>query len=223
MERIKNIHEGKRFWICGSGGSLLTVDEKKIPKGDIIMCCNSAVSYFKKFDYAVFTDGTANFSKWYIDLKKIKNITYILLNNEISSISPKTIYLEKNFLSWKFSKDDKQIIGGYDVIHCATHVAYMMGANEIILCGVDLKHYSKTQKHCNSQELIEGTPEGLIQTVTASIKANESLFDGHLGMSLAGWEVISTHNKLNIRSIGVGGNLNIYPVISFNDLINELS
>jgi hypothetical protein len=222
MERIKSIHKGKRFWICGSGGSLLDVDEKKIPKEDIIICCNSAVSYFKKFHYAVFTDGSANYSNWYIKLKGKRNITFILLNNEIDSISKKTIRLEKDFQKWKFTKEDTKIIGGYDVIHCAAHIAFMMGADEIILVGVDLKHVSRFQKHANDQSLIDNAPEGLKQTVRESTASNETLFDGHLGMSLSGWETIKTHNNLKIRSIGVNGNLNIFPLISFENLINEL-
>jgi len=217
MERIIDLHKGKRFWVCGSGGSLLDVVPSEIPKNDIVICCNSATYHFKKFHYAVFTDETANYSNWYLNLK-FKKCKIILLNKAIRKIKAQTIYLEKNFDKWKFSKEDKKIIGGYDVIHCAVHVAYMMGASEIILAGVDLKHLSSTQKHAYSQELIEGAPEGLIKTVSESVRANETLFDGNLGLSLGGWDLIKKQNELNIKTISKDGNLNLYTRTTFKEL-----
>lgn len=223
MNSIRNKHEGKRFWICGSGGSLLDVDEDKIPKEDIIMCCNSSTYHFKnRIDYGVFTDGTANYSDWYIKLKDIKDTIIILLNREISQIKEETILLEKEFDRWDMSKGAEKIIGGYDVIHCATHIAHIMGASEIILCGVDLKHYNSKDKYPYPQDVIDSTPDELKQFIKETSAGNADLFDGHLGMSLGGWDKIKANNDLNIRSIGVDGNLKHYPLIAFNDLINEL-
>lgn len=219
MERIRNKHKGKRIWVCGSGPSLLDVNPYKIPKEDIIICCNSSTYHFKKFHYAVFTDGAANYSNWYLNLKR-KSCTIILLNQEIPQIKKGTIRLTKDFQKWKFNENDTEIIGGYDVVHCATHIAWLMGASEIILAGIDLKHVSSTQKHAHDQKLIESAPEGLKKTVSESTAANPGLFDGHLGLSLSGWDLIKTHNNLNIRSISTKGNLKHYPTISFNDLCN---
>ena len=220
MERILNRHEGKRFWVCGSGGSLLDVIEKKIPKDDIIIACNSSTYHLKNPHYAVFTDETANHSQWFLKLAKSKRTQIILLNPCIPSLKENTIYLEKDFNNWKFSKEDKKIIGGNDVIHCATHVAYMMGASEIILAGVDLKHVSATQKHAHSQKLVDGAPIGLQQTLAESTKANDTLFDGHLGQSLSGWELILGKNHIKVRTIARDTYLKIVDFISFEDACN---
>ena len=218
MERIKDIHKGKRIWVCGSGGSLLDVIPSKIPSEDIIIACNSATLQFDRIDYAVFTDGTANYAKWYTKLKEHPETTIILLSNEIAVISDKTIHLEKDFHKWKFNEDDTKIIGGYDVIHCATHIAWLMGASQIVLAGVDLKHYSKGRKHAHVQEFTEDMPEALRGLVNQNDAANDDLFDGYLGMSLAGWNLIYSHNQLNIVNISTDGNLKIYPTIKFTDL-----
>ena len=219
MEKISGIHKGKRIWVCGSGGSLLDVIPSKIPKQDIIIACNSATYHFDKFNYAVFTDETANYSNWYLNLTK-KRCKVILLNRGIKSIKQHSIRIDKDFSTWDF-KDAEQkgmVIGGYDVIHCAVHLAFMMGASEVILAGVDLKHYSSEQKHANNQELTEDAPQWLKDIISGTTKANNDLFDGHLGASLGGWNLIYEHNQLNITSIATEGNLKLYPLIPFNEL-----
>ncbi len=219
MEKILGIHKGKRIWVCGSGGSLLDVIPEKISKQDIIIACNSATYHFDRFNYAVFTDESANYSEWYLNLKK-KRCRIILLNRGIKSIKQHTIRIDKDFSTWSFeeAKETKRVIGGYDVIHCAVNIAWLMGASEIILAGVDLKHYSATQKHANSQELVNGTPEWMKEIVSKAIAPSNDLFDGHLGASLGGWNLIYEYNQLNVTSIAVNGNLTIYPLIPFNEL-----
>lgn len=219
MEEIIDKHKGKRFWVCGSGGSLLDVIPSKIPKDDIIICCNSSTYHFEKFNYAVFTDETANYSNWYLNLTK-KRCRIILLNRGIKTIKQRTIRIDKDFSTWDFKKAEEtnRVIGGYDVIHCAVHVATIMGASEIILAGVDCKHVDSNNKYPYSQELIDGTPQSLIDIVSKATAANDTLFDGHLGASVGGHERIKEHQKLNIKSIAVNGNLTIYPLIPFNEL-----
>ncbi len=220
MERIKDKHKGKRIWVCGSGGSLMDVIPSQIPKDDIVICCNSSTYHFPRFDYGVFTDGTANYSRWYHNLTK-KKCTIILLNTEIQVIKKGTIQLEKDFNKWKFNPEDTKIIGGYDVVHCAVHIAYLMGASEIILAGVDLKHVSKTKKHAYSQELMSSCPEDLLETILPTFNANNEQFDGHLGASLSGWERIHAHNQLKIFTISNDTNLKLYPHKQFSELCNK--
>jgi uncharacterized Rossmann fold enzyme len=219
MENITNKHKGKRIWVCGSGGSLLDIVPSKIPKDDIVICCNSSTYHFDRFNYAVFTDETANFSNWYLDLKK-KRCKVILLNRGIKAIKQRTIRIDKDFSTWNFKEAEatNRVIGGWDVIHCAVHLAFIMGAAEVILAGVDLKHYTQYNKHAHSQQLTDNAPEWLVELVEESTRANDDLFDGHLGASLGGWKLINEQQKLNITSIATEGNLTIYPLIKFTDL-----
>jgi uncharacterized Rossmann fold enzyme len=218
LQKIKDIHKGKTILVCGSGGSLLDVDTKKLHTNIIVMCCNSATYHFKKFDYGVFTDGTANYSNWYLNLTK-KKCTIINCNQEIPKIKRNTIYFEKNFDNWKFEETDTKVIGGYDVIHCAVHIAWMMGASQIILAGVDLKHMTASRKYAYDQSVNENIPQALLETLQQSLHANDSLFDGYLGASLGGWEKIDKWNtQLRIKTISKDTNLKIYDYTDVNSL-----
>lgn len=217
LQKFRNIHEGKRIWICGSGGSLLNIFPEKIPKNDIVICCNSSTYHFKKFDYAVFTDETANWSNWGLKIKN-KGCKQINCNPSVVAVVKDTTYIEKDFHKWKFNLDDEKVIGGYDVIHCATHIAWIMGASEIILAGVDLKHMSKERKYAYPQTLIKKTSKAFVESLLPTFEANATLCDGNLSISLSGWDLIASNNNLNIKTISSDSNLKIYPFHSFESL-----
>ena len=218
LQKFKDIHKGNRIWICGSGGSLLDIIPEQIPLSDIVICCNSSTYHFKSFDYAVFTDETANWSEWCLGIAD-RNCKQINCNEAVVSVAKDCTYLDKDFSAWKFNESDTKVIGGYDVIHCATHIAWIMGASEIILAGVDLKHISPEKKYAYSQDTIESTPESLTQSLQFGLHANPSLFDGSLGLSLSGWNMINQFNPdLNIKTISNDTNLTIYPYESFESL-----
>lgn len=219
MERFKDKHKGKRIWVCGSGGSLLDVDPSRIPKQDIIIACNSATYHFETMNYAVFTDESVNYNNYYTNLNK-KKCKIILFNNHIDIIKRGTIVVQKQYDVWEFTKTGNKVIGGRDVIHCAVHLAWQMGAGQIILAGVDLKHKDAGHKYAYPNTYNANTPEGLRPTLDESMKANDTLFDGHLGYSLGGWEEINKANpSLPITTIAVNGNLHIYPKKAFNELV----
>jgi hypothetical protein len=218
LQKVRDRHKGKTFLICGSGGSLLDVDVNRLRSDIIVICCNSSTYHFKRFNYGIFTDGTANYSNWYLKLNR-KKCQIINCNTEIMQIKKNTIYFEKDFTNWKFKTFDKKVIGGYDVIHCATHIAWMMGASEIILAGVDLKHMSETQKHSYDQSLISSAPQDLLDTILPTLQANSSRIDGNLGISLGGWDQIDKWNtQLNIKTISKDTNLKLYPYADVNSL-----
>lgn len=219
LKKYKNKHLQKRIWVCGSGHSLLLVDEKKIPKDDILIACNSATYHFNKMDYAIFTDEMANYSNWYLNLNK-KKCKIILCNPAIKKIKHNTTYLNKDFSTWKFN-DDK-VIGGYDIIHCAVHIAYVMGASEIILAGVDLKYKTMTEKYPYSQELIPEAPNHLKETILNGMGTIADCFDGALGLSVGGWNLIIQNNEnLPIKTIALNSNLPKYPYVDVNTLYSN--
>jgi len=217
LQKYRDKHLNKKVWICGSGPSLVMVDEKRIPKEDILIACNSATYHFKKIDYAIFSDEIANYSNWYLELKN-KPCNIILCNSGINRIKKNTTYLDKDFTTWKINKEDSKVIGGYDIIHCAVHIAYVMGASEIILCGVDLM-YNSGIKYPYSQELINEAPEDLKETLKNGMGVVEDNFDGALGLSVGGWKLILENNKdLPIKTISEKTNLPYYPYVNINTL-----
>jgi hypothetical protein len=216
---LKDKHKGKRIWICGSGPSLMEVNPNLIPKEDIIICCNSSTYHFQNFNYGVFTDEMANYSEWYLNLIN-KNCDILLCNERINVIKDNTIIFSKHN-TWDFKSSDDKVICGIDVIHCATHIAWVMGASTIILVGVDLKHINSNQKYPYSQDLIESAPTQYKNIIRESSSANSSLIDIHLQNSLNGWVKIKEKNDLNILNISIDGNLKIYPTKKFEELITQ--
>lgn len=144
MQRFRDIHKGKRIWLFGSGPSLATLDVDRIPGEDIIVACNSAVAKAKKLDYACFTDGGVGCYDYYFDLKN-RDCKVIIFNEaEIKAIKEETYFIKKRDKGdWKFSKQDTEVIYGYDIVHPSMNFAYMLGGSELILCGVDLKTVGK--------------------------------------------------------------------------------
>ena len=217
LQKFRDKHIGKRIWVCGSGPSLEYIDEKRISKNDIIIACNSSTYHFSKFDYCILTDELANYSNWYLNLIN-KPCKIILCNTGINKIKKNTTYIEKEY-NWKLNKDSSKVIYGYDVIHCAVHIAYVMGASEIILAGVDLKYKTPTQKYIYSQELIEEAPQSCKETLAKGMEPGEDSFDGSLGLSLGGWKLINeNNNELPIKTISKDTNLTFYPKIDIETL-----
>ncbi len=226
MLRFKDIHLGKRIWVCGSGGSLLDVITSQLPKEDIIICCNVATKHFDDFNYGVFTDGSVNYYDYFTDLKN-KNCKIILFNKECDIIKEDTFYIEKEHV-FKFNKESNKSIFGADCIHLAVNLAWMMGAKEIILAGVDLKYISEEKKYaypCIPSSVI---PPGLLEMNKYSDvggqgkQTGQSMFDGFLGLSLNYWNKLKEANpNLPIIDISVTGNLKLYPKKTFKEVINE--
>ena len=159
MQRFKDIHEGKRIWVCGSGPSLLKIIPDQIPIDDIVIACNVATKHFKKMDYACFTDESANFYDYHLNLVT-KQCKVILFNEKIKAIKSETFYIKKKHGD-KFDKNANDVIYGTDIIHCAVNLAWMMGAKEIILAGVDLKYSEDGKKYAYLDIPAKDTPEGM--------------------------------------------------------------
>lgn len=218
LQIFKNKHHGKRIWVCGTGGSLLDVNPKLIPDDDIIICCNSSTQHFKgsRIDYACYTDGCNSFDKNYLECKAG---SFILFNEEVQEIHPNTFRVEKKEDNFKFLPDDTKVIFGYDVVHCAVHLAWIMGASKIILAGVDLKH-SNGKKYSYEHRIVDEAPQGIHDILKETGKFNNYRFDGWLGASLGGWELINSLNSnLPIVTISQDTNLKLYPSVPFKDLV----
>src|ERR1035437_4541467 len=227
MLRFKDINLGKRIWVCGGGGSLLTVIPEKIPKQDIVICCNVATKHFENFDYAVFTDSSVNYYDYYLNLNK-KNCKIIIFNEKGITVKVKdeTYYIEKE-QTCKFDKTSNKSILGRDCVHIAVNLAWMMGAKEIILAGVDLKYINENKKYAYAAIPTKDIPSGLLQINKygdaggQGKQTGQYMFDGYLGSSLMYWDEINEANpNLNIVDISIDGNLKLYPKKSFNEVIS---
>lgn len=216
MQRFRDIHKGKRIWLLASGPSLVSLDVDRIPKEDIIMAGNSGVVKANRLDYACFTDGAVVGYDYYHDLKN-RDCKVIVFNEaEIFPIKEQTYFIKKRSKGgWKFSKEDTEVIYGYDIIHCSMNLAYVMGAKELILCGVDLggngKKYHwhdniidlKTNNHFH-----EGWPKADINYGFGAER------NGFMKIRLA-------NPDFKVINISMESTLDCWPKKPFEEIINE--
>ena len=155
LEKLRNIHKGKRCFILGSGPSI-NDEDLTILKNEFTFCSNwfinheqikeLGIDYYCAYDDAFVSDGVNDIwkeklnslgmqcffpTKW----KKfniVKDVHYINYNDKIK------VYKEK-----KFSSDiTKEVYDGATVIiNMCLPIAIYMGFSEIILLGVDNSYY----------------------------------------------------------------------------------
>jgi hypothetical protein len=210
MQKFRDIFLGKRIWVLGCGPSLCEIDFDKIPEDDVILACNSSVMKTDRYNYACFTDGVVPFFEYYhkIPLEKI-----ISFNQD----EVKAGHYIKKCHDIKFTKSDEYVCFGIDITHCTTHLAYMMGAREIMLAGCDC-YVDKDIYHWNNKEKIETTT-----TDNIPISLKQNLKENHsykFGAELGYWDKIYANNpKLPITIVSPNSRIRHFPKKSFNEVI----
>lgn len=212
MQRFLDKHPGKRIWIIASGTSLCDMDLSLIPDEDIIMACNSGVLKTKRIDYACFTDGGVTKFDYYQGLKN-RDCTIISFNEaEVKKIKPEFYYITKrqNRDDWNFSKQDNESVFGIDIINCTMHLAYVMGASEIILCGVDM--YTKGGNyHWHDKDNI---------VLTSSGNTGIPDINNGFGAELNAFNAISIANpELKVTNANPKSKLNCFVKKYYNDIL----
>ena len=158
MKRFRDIHKGKRIWVCGSGPSLLDVIEKKLTGNDIILACNSAVLHFQKPHYFIWVDGGVRFTDYY---KKTlhSNQKCINLNPVVPSPTMNTTEVFGQSSDWGYWKINDYAHFPGNIVQRAVSFAYAMGASQIVLAGCDCSYgypydpiESEKQKNQNYHE-----------------------------------------------------------------------
>lgn len=150
LERLRNIHKGKRCFIIGNGPSLNKMDLSGL-KNEITVGANAIYKEFSKWgfntDYLLFEDPYQTELRA-PDASKVKNTTKIfaLYNSPNVKTDRHTLFMNvrKDKEYWKsskspmFSKDFPNIVYlGGTIIHIAFQLAYHLGCNPIYLIGVD--------------------------------------------------------------------------------------
>jgi hypothetical protein len=207
MQKFRDVFLGKRIWILGCGPSLSDIDFGKIPDNDIILACNSSVLKTDRYNYACFTDGTVPYHQYYHNIPFEKIISF----NEAEI---KAGHYIKKSRKIKFSKDDTDVCFGLDIIHCTTHLAYVMGASEILLCGCDC-YIDGDNYHWNDKENIETKT---IDNTPESFK-NNSIVNYSFGAELNYWDKIYFNNpNLPITIVSPNSRIRNFTKKSFDEV-----
>ncbi len=216
LSAFKNIHEGKRAIVCGSGPSLNNIDFSRVLRAkNIIFACNQSVTCMNDCDYFCMTDHAVPqnaFFEYGVGIStKIATFGHFFKDDIINSkkfykkIKDKILFLERETTNlYEFDKTNK-FIYGIDVVHVASHFAYVTGCSEIVLAGVDLK-YQDDQIYCDP-----------------SIYGNDVDWSGHIStegsleQSFKGWKSM-TSNKIDFFTTSEKSRLSqlmsVFPVES---------
>jgi hypothetical protein len=134
MSFFKDVHKGKRIWVCGTGPSLLDVDVTKLADDDVIIACNSAVKHFANPDYMLVVDKNIEKRDYYIN----QNAKEVILLNDQINIKPsnaREVFFQSSLWGDWGVYDYKHFPG--NSTHRAVSFAFCMGARAIILAGCD--------------------------------------------------------------------------------------
>ena len=148
---FKDKHKGKRIFVAGAGPSLHDIDVEKL-KDNIVISVNSSLPKLDFCNYFVADDiGVKNWD-YYVDLLPtldcISFLYYDKLEKHAGHLNQDKVVWFKH--KWWYSPSDKKynpdglvftkdepIIGARTTTGTAVHLAYIMGAKEIILLGCD--------------------------------------------------------------------------------------
>ena len=141
MRRFIDMHKGARVWVCGTGPSLLFVDESRLKKNDVVIACNSAMLHFKRPDYVMWVDG--GFAKGDAAKRMFASLRpdqkCINLNPVVPSPNRYTAEIFNASQEWGDWRVKKTTHFPGNVTHRAVSFAFAFGASKIILAGCDCR------------------------------------------------------------------------------------
>lgn len=167
LREVKNIYQGKRCFILGTGPSL-TIDDLDKIKNEISFGTNTILKIYDKTEwrpdyYCIIDPNTYSNLEEEIKKRKIENLFYPnnrIRNNNVSgrcfALDHSDIwkmYMPRVFKFTKFSKNiEKKVYDGASVIYAAMQIAVYMGFGEIYLLGVDCNYSVNNTRHANGME-----------------------------------------------------------------------
>jgi hypothetical protein len=167
---LKNIHQGRRCFIVGSGPSLKVEDLNRL-KGEVTFACNKIYLAFEDTAwrptyYSITDDLVAENNKTVIDsldLNKIfeENVRPFFREESAIWLNSLQCCYENGEYDFRFSTNAFEgVYGGWTVIYLQMQLAFYMGIREIYLIGVDFSFEipNSTDQNCSDSEIL--TNEG---------------------------------------------------------------
>jgi len=139
-----------RFYVVGGGWSTDEMDIDSFTGDGKVIACNSGVLNCTP-DYFFFCDGLIHKMDYF---KKIK---CPVITTPYTGYKGADRYFEKreNRKDWSLDTRDGKLLFGTDVVHPAIHLAYYLGASEVVLLGCD-GEWKHGERNNSNAHLIDG-------------------------------------------------------------------
>lgn len=242
IDEFRGKHEGRSAVVMGAGPSLYFVQPESLRR-HLTIAVNSAILKVPSSNYFVSADqGVFGFKYW----DKVREVSCpVIMGNHQNDgtflyimhqgINPNRIILyEKDpKMRWRIEADSKTIIPGTCSLHCAIHIAFLLGCSPVYLVGADCR-YREGKKYFwefdpnMHGELRTGEKTSWIRDERRKGRkvpvgkygpSKNPGGDGYLGSFYHGWEKLLGAN-LDRRIIDVSeGALSgkVFPAVSIDD------
>lgn len=223
LRKYKNMYQGKRVFVIGTGPSLTVEDLEKLDdNGEISFASNKIFKIFTRTKWRPQIYCATDFYvlQQYRDVILDMPIENMLLSNfgaeEINEVDEekgidwfRLIYkpIEENELPMFSDSPDKYVIDAYTVTYVIMQWAAYMGFKEVYLLGVDFDY---GDGKCGYKHFIEGYDE-----------KTEKIIEPQLEQCLKAYkmaEKYSRENGFRIYNATRGGRLEVFERVNFDDL-----
>lgn len=239
LSHFKNTIQGLAF-VCGSGTSLLQMPVNLAEHGTVI-CVNAAGMHFNNYQYLFITDeAVMHMAYWDEVAQKADNIIFASTEFEpnfekmCSKHAPgKTCYLlTRNYTDHdNYNLNNNVLCIGNDAPMPATHFAYTLGCNPIVLAGIDLcfdkkgtRYFTdKADKHKPTSPYAKSFADGLAKR---KLMTHAGETDHWLYSSLPFWDRILNQtpgiDKVIINASKISA-ITQFKKQDIKDILNEYS
>jgi hypothetical protein len=222
LEKFKNIHEGENCFIIGNGPSLNKMDLKPLSKCNAFGM-NKIFLIFKKVKLKLSYYVAVN---PYVVKQSVKEIRSMacpvflpLMHKKMFKNSVGVYYITNKASEKPFAKDisRNRVSEGWTVTYVAMQIAYYMGFKNVFLIGVD--HNFKCKGEPNELQLLNEEDKNHFDPNYFKGKEWQlpDLKNSEKAYKLA--KKIFKKDGRKIYDATVGGNLNIFQKISYEDAL----
>jgi hypothetical protein len=145
MKALENKHKGKPIFILGCGSSINEIDLTKLDSHITIGVNRIVYEYYPTYWMFIDSPITKEFGKK-IPTRVIGSQILCWEHARYNKDGAYVFTQSRVRRAGKLHKDYNGLVFGNTTVFCAIHMAYIMGASAIVLCGVDLR-YSDKQNH----------------------------------------------------------------------------
>lgn len=218
IQRLKNIHLGKRCFIIGNGPSLLVSDLERL-HNEITFASNRIYRIYNKTEWRpdYYVAFEPEFVKGNIDeiikipVKKgrlINNIGYRDGADHITywiNCTSQFCINKETTKSVKFSEDISRYVGdGYSVVFTIIQIAIYMGFKEIYLIGMDHNYNDDFTSHFYNDKTDDYQTPTFWKGIEYAYQLSKTYADNH---------------GISIINITRGGNLEVFPRSSVEEVL----
>ena len=228
IEKYRNIHQGNRCFIIGTGPSLALSDIELI-RNEITVGMNSIVKLFDKtswrptyyFIQDIFAyDALAPLEKWFKG-SETKLFLGQLCNTRQEDQKYQRFIHRPYHDSWQrlfngppFSEQcERYVYDGRTIAYTAMQFAAFMGIEEIYLLGVDCNYQKRKDNHMSGLSLSHDNAAFIADSHDVQLNA--------MLLTYAKAEAWSREHGFRIFNASRGGNLDIFERVKLEDILKD--